>query len=246
MGSVTVRVYNKSQTLGLGECLNIYSEILGDIQGKIAEFEEKKHANFKDECKKLITNIEEEKEKYKVCYTNGVLNLNLDDDEDISRFYRKCNAITNSNYIPPQDEKPIESKDGTEISHEKDQDCVKKVEAEKEGEAILQLNKKDSRTETLETQKPQDQSESIVDGKDPSRPQVLPHGEQDATSLEASGKSDLEEPEAKVIHPFRLNEPIENRNPSLHEPTIPSNKALVSLKENLFQLESLKKNFRNK
>ncbi|GAB69703.1 CYIR protein, partial [Plasmodium cynomolgi strain B] len=228
MSGITVSVYNKSPTSDSGDCILKYIEFLEKIKDKIAEFKGKKDADFKNKCEELITYIKEEKQKLKACHTKELQDLHLH-DEDIKHFYRICSVNTKYlNSFSPEDEKTIELKDDTKISCETGQDCVKKVEAEKgkEGEAILQVNEKDSRTETLETQKSQDQSESIVDGKDPSIQQVIPHDQQDATSLEASGKHDLEEPEAKVIHPFRLNGPIENRNTYLYVPTIPSNNAL--------------------
>ncbi|GAB69627.1 CYIR protein [Plasmodium cynomolgi strain B] len=85
-GTVTVIFDNNSKTLDKVECLSIYAEIVEHVQVKIAEFKEKGHANFKDECEKLITYIKQEKEKHKECYTKWSLDLNLDNYEDINEY----------------------------------------------------------------------------------------------------------------------------------------------------------------
>ncbi|GAB69716.1 CYIR protein, partial [Plasmodium cynomolgi strain B] len=146
------------QTLDLYECKSLFLEIVGDIQVKIAEFEENKHADVKDECEKLITHILEEKEKHKECYTKGFPYPNLVDNEHIKSFYRICNAKTNCNFISPQYIELIKLKDDTEISCKSDQDSVIKNVKEPKGnagEGASQPNVEDPKIITPETIPPQ-------------------------------------------------------------------------------------------
>ncbi|GAB69657.1 CYIR protein [Plasmodium cynomolgi strain B] len=153
VGTVTVKFDNINQTLDSDKCFSLYSEIVEEIQGKNEEFEGKNHADFKDECEKLTRYIKEENQKLKECYTKWFLDLNLDVDEQINRFYRICSANTSSNYILPQDKKSNELIDGTKISCETNQDCVKEVKEPKgkAGEGTSQPNEKDPKIITSET-----------------------------------------------------------------------------------------------
>ncbi|GAB69764.1 CYIR protein [Plasmodium cynomolgi strain B] len=168
MATVIVNFDNQRQTLDLGECLSIYSEIVGKIKGKIAEFKRKECADFKDECKQLIAHINEEKEKLKKCDTKSFPYFNLDVNEDIKRFYGICNANTDSNYILPQCKNLTELKDDTQISYERNQDSVKSVKEPKgnTGEGISQLNEKDSQkinSETIAARSDEHNSQPIND-----------------------------------------------------------------------------------
>ncbi|KMZ82451.1 hypothetical protein PVIIG_06154 [Plasmodium vivax India VII] len=130
MGGITIKVYDKDQTLDSQECFRIYYDILDNIEGRIAEFEGKEHKDINEECKKIITYIGEEKEKLKKCYAKSLLNLKLDDDDDIKKFYATCKSnIECLSYISPKLEKAAALKDDTEISCEGDGECVEKAKA---------------------------------------------------------------------------------------------------------------------
>ncbi|KMZ92012.1 hypothetical protein PVMG_05498 [Plasmodium vivax Mauritania I] len=112
MGGITINVYDRNQALNSQDCIRTYVDILDDIQGRIAEFEENEHVNFHKDWEQLIKYINEQKNELKICYDRKLLEIHLNSNEDIIRFYRKCNSNPKCrNYILPQDKELIELKD---------------------------------------------------------------------------------------------------------------------------------------
>ncbi|KNA02218.1 hypothetical protein PVNG_05541 [Plasmodium vivax North Korean] len=112
MGGITINVYDRNQALNSQDCIRTYFEIVDEIQGRIAAFEEKEHADFHEDWEQLIKYINEQKNELKICYDRKLLEIHLNSNEDIIRFYRKCNSNPKCrNYILPQDKELIELKD---------------------------------------------------------------------------------------------------------------------------------------
>ncbi|EDL42744.1 variable surface protein Vir18, putative, partial [Plasmodium vivax] len=218
MGFITVNIINDGNTLTRPKCTDDYGDILDEILGIIAAFERKKHIDFNDEWKQIITYIEEGHEKLKKCYDERLLDLKLDDDDDIKKFYTKCKSNAEClSYISPKLEKAAALlKDATETSCEGGGDCVEKVKAVKgeAGEGTSHPNEKDSGMQDLKTQKSRGQSGSPADGKEP-RQQVISQVQQDVKFQETSVEPKPEELEAKVSHHFSPPEPIDNRSQGL-------------------------------
>ncbi|KMZ88814.1 hypothetical protein PVBG_05610 [Plasmodium vivax Brazil I] len=230
MGSITINIYDKDQTLDSQECLERYFEILENIQGSIAEFERKEYADFNKDWEELIKYINEQKKKLKICYDRNLLEIHLNSDADISGFYRKCNANPKClNYISPQDKKLTELKDDTETSCE-GRNCGKKVKAAKgkTGVKTPQLNEKGSVMKTLETQKSQGQGENHVDGKEPRQEQVISQDHPHVISLRPSVEPKSDGSEPKLDHHSNPHIPIDNPTQRLGIAPQPTHRALDS------------------
>ncbi|SCA83775.1 VIR protein [Plasmodium vivax] len=230
MGSITINIYDKDQTLDSQECLERYFEILENIQGSIAEFERKEYADFNKDWEELIKYINEQKKKLKICYDRNLLEIHLNSDADISGFYRKCNANPKClNYISPQDKKLTELKDDTETSCE-GRNCGKKVKAAKgkTGVKTPQLNEKGSLMKTLETQKSQGQGENHVDGKEPKQEQVISQDHPHVISLRPSVEPKSDGSEPKLDHHSNPHIPIDNPTQRLGIAPQPTHRALDS------------------
>ncbi|KMZ85842.1 hypothetical protein PVBG_01352 [Plasmodium vivax Brazil I] len=202
MGGVTIKVYDKDQTLDTQECLRIYGKILDEIQGRIAEFNGKKHTDFNKDWEELIKYINEQKNELKTCYDRNLLGIHLNSDADINGFYRKCKANPKClHYMSPQDKELIELKDGTETSCE-GHNCGKQVKAAKgkAGEGTLHLNEKGSRMQTLETQKSQGPNGNPIDGKESRQKQVISQDPRDVISLRPSVEPNSDGSEPKGGH----------------------------------------------
>ncbi|VUZ97237.1 PIR protein [Plasmodium vivax] len=203
MGGITINVYDRNQALNSQDCIRTYFEIVDEIQGRIAAFEEKEHADFHEDWEQLIKYINEQKNELKICYDRKLLEIHLNSNEDIIRFYRKCNANPKCrNYILPQDKELIKLKDGTEAACGKDRDCVKKVKATKEkaSEGTSQQNEKGSRMQTLETQKSQGPNGNPIDGKESRQKQVISQDPRDVISLRPSVEPNSDGSEPKGGH----------------------------------------------
>ncbi|CAI7721634.1 PIR protein [Plasmodium vivax] len=234
MGGITINVYDRNQALNSQDCIRTYVDVLDDIQGRIAEFEENEHVNFHKDWEQLIKYINEQKNELKICYDRKLLEIHLNSNEDIIRFYRKCNSNPKCrNYILPQDKELIELKDGTEASCEKDRDCGNQVKATKEkaSEGTSQLNEKDSRIQTLESQKSQGPNENSIDGKESRQDQAISQDQHDVKSRETSVGPDSEGSEPKVVH-SNPHIPIDNQIQRIGIPSQQTHSVLGSNPDN--------------
>lgn len=94
MSPVSIVTYKGSQHLKLADCTTKYDIFLNEIEGKIAEFDKIRQAEICEKCKEIKEFIHEKNNKLKECYNSGVLPIELNDENTIKVFNRKCHGKT--------------------------------------------------------------------------------------------------------------------------------------------------------
>ncbi|KMZ89589.1 hypothetical protein PVBG_03310 [Plasmodium vivax Brazil I] len=116
--------YNKYND---GPCINKYATIKNEVEQQIDDFEKTNHVHFYQEWDKLNKYIIKKDNELKECYKKGHVRTQLNDEEEIKKFRKKCNRDGTCNNGTSPAKKPPITKPPVQVTCKESKGCKNKT-----------------------------------------------------------------------------------------------------------------------